>query len=375
MRHQIKSDGMRMNQFMNPGKNRSRVVSILLMAAALGIALVLGVGGWAYYAIAHYADPLHKRIVAAGYHAKTAQVNGIKLSYVEGPDNGPPLVLLHAQYLDWFSYSRVLPALSKSFHVYDIDYPGHGSTITPVDYPMTANRIGADLSDFIEQEIRQPVFVSGNSSGGLLTVWLAANRPAQVKAVLLEDPPLFSSEYPRIKQTVADKSFSKSSEAVEAHTDDFLWYWIDASKPFFTKNLGPGTAFLLEQAVKVYRYANPGRPAEIGLVSNDTVRMLLRGLDQYDPRFGAAFHDGSWNRGFSHAAALEKIACPTLLLQANTSILPNGLLDGAMSNEEAVRARALLKDGKFIKINATHVVNLDRPADFVGLAKQFFLNR
>jgi pimeloyl-ACP methyl ester carboxylesterase len=46
--------------------------------------------------------------------------------------------------------------------------------------------------------IGEPVYVTGNSSGKLLAVWLAANRPDLVKAVVLEDPPLFSSDYPEI---------------------------------------------------------------------------------------------------------------------------------------------------------------------------------
>ncbi|GAB3930560.1 hypothetical protein GCM10011575_47590 [Microlunatus endophyticus] len=91
---------------------------------------------------------------------KTAHVDEVELSYTEGPDNGPALVLLHAQHMDWFSYSSVLPDLSKRFHVFDIDYPGHGTTTVPPSYPMTADRIGADLATFIQQEIREAVFVT-----------------------------------------------------------------------------------------------------------------------------------------------------------------------------------------------------------------------
>jgi len=150
-----------------------------------------------------YRDPWHGKVVDAGYEQKTARVNSLDLSYVEGPDNGPPLLLLHAQHMEWFSYSRVLPGLAKSFHVFAVDYPGHGATHPPIDYVMTANRIGRDLGDFIENVIGEPTFVTGNSSGGLLAVWLAANRPDMVRAVVLEDPPLFAAEFPRIRQTVA----------------------------------------------------------------------------------------------------------------------------------------------------------------------------
>lgn len=111
------------------------------------------------------------------------------------------------------------------------------------------------------------------------------------------------------------------------------------------------------------------------MLPNDTVRMMLRGLDEYDPRFGAAFYDGTWNRGFDHAEALRKITCPTLLMQANYSILPDGALNGAMSKEEAEQAAALLKNGRYLKIDASHVVNLDKPDAFIQILRSFFLGK
>ena len=320
-----------------------------------------------------YVDPYQHKVKAAGYVHRTVQVNQVTLSYVEGPNNGPPLVLLHAQLLDWFSYSRVLPELAKSFHVFDIDYPGHGNTTTPADYPMTADRIGADLADFIAAQIGEPVYVTGNSSGGLLAVWLAANRPLLIRAALLEDPPLFAAEYPRIQQTIADRAFRTSATATRDRPDDFLLYWIHGNAQFFRNNVGPGIPFLLTAAVRAYRWARPGKPVDIGLLGNDTVRMLIRGLDQYDPRFGAAFYDGSWNAGFDHAEALKKITCPTLLMQANFSTLADGTLDGAMSKDDAERAMSLLPHGKYVRIDASHVVNLDKPAAFVKILEEFFL--
>lgn len=322
-------------------------------------------------------DAYHAQVLEAGYVHKIANVNRIKLSYWEGPNNGPPLVLLHAQFLDWYSYSRVLPELAHRFHVYDIDYPGHGETVTPAGYAMTANQIGADLGDFIGHTIGQPVFVTGNSSGGLLATWLAANRPALVKKVLLEDPPLFASEYPAIKKTIAIKSFANSYAATKDHPDDFLLYWIENSKEFFRNNVGPGVAFILTKAVKAYEQNHPGQPIELQRLAskNPTVFMLIRGLSEYDPRFGAAFYEGSWNRDFDHATALAKISCPILLMQANWSINEDGLLDGAMTKEQADKAMSLLKRGTYLKVDASHVVNLDKPDLWLQTVESFFLGK
>ncbi|GAA2631120.1 alpha/beta fold hydrolase [Paractinoplanes durhamensis] len=322
--------------------------------------------------IGRYVDPGHAAVAAAGYAEKNAQVNAVNLNYVEGPDNGPPLVLLHAQHMDWFSYNRVLPELARSFHVFAVDYPGHGKTTVPGDYPMTAGQIGGDLADFIKIKIKLPVYVTGNSSGGLLATWLAADRPDLVRSVLLEDPPLFSAEQPRIRETIAYRSFVTSDAAVRDRAGDFLLYWIDSNKKFFDNNVRRGAGFALAQAVMAYRRANPGKPAEIGLLKNDTVRQLVRGLDRYDPRFGAAFYDGSWNTGFDHAEALARITCPVLLLHANFETMPNGVFHGAMSQAEADRAMSLLTNGTYRRIDATHVVHLAQPASFTRVLTDFF---
>lgn len=101
---------------------------------------------------------------------------------------------------------------------------------------------------------------------------------------------------------------------------------------------------------------------------DDIARLLLRGMDQFDPRFGAAFHDGSWNEGFDHAEALATITCPALLLQAKFSVLSDGTLDGAMTEEDADKAMAMLHRGTYRQVEATHVIHLADPTLYVELA-------
>jgi hypothetical protein len=48
-----------------------------------------------------YVDSWKERVADAGFMLKVARIGDVELSYAEGPDNGPPLVLLHAQHMDW----------------------------------------------------------------------------------------------------------------------------------------------------------------------------------------------------------------------------------------------------------------------------------
>lgn len=341
-------------------------VLVIVLVCLIFIAIV-------FFYIVNYSNPADKELARAGITEKQAKVNDVLFNYAEGPDNGPVLILLHAQLLDWYTYSQVLPELSETFHVYAIDYPGHGKTVVPEDYVMSADNIGADIGRFIDEIVGEEVYVTGNSSGGLLTVWLAANRKDIVKAAVLEDPPLFSAEYPEVKKTVANKSFTQSYNALHSrdYDGDYLMYWLNNSKQFFSTYVFDGAESIIRTMVSLYRHFNAKQPVEIAFMPV-SVQEMIRGLDYYDPRFGAAFYDGSWNKNFDHAEALAQIECPVLMIQANTGYLEDGTLDGAMSKEMADKAMALLRNGRYVYLDSGHVTNLEVPEKFADLLKDFF---
>lgn len=320
-----------------------------------------------------FKDPWHEKIKIAGIVEKNAQIGSVNLNYAEGPDNGPALLLLHAQHMDWFSYSRVLPELSKSFHVFAVSYHGHGKTTSPVEY-FIANHIGSDLAAFIKTVIKEPAFVTGNSSGGLLTAWLAANKPELVKAILLEDPPLFTAEYTRVKKTIAYKTFTTCHSFLEGRNDDFLLYWIRTNSVFINKHASKNGEKILVSNIQKYREANPGEAVELNFLP-DILRLFFRGLNYYDPHFGDAFYDGSWNAGFDHAEALKRIKCPALLLHANFKIQDDGTLYGALDQNDADRVVSLIPNAKYVRIDSAHTVHLDKPKDFIRYTESFFLGK
>src|SRR5690606_14333560 len=99
----------------------------------------------------------------AGFVEKDVTVGGSRIHYAEGPDNGPALLLIHGQIMDWTSYARVLPDLAEEYHVFVVDCHGHGkSDKDPRKY--SARAMGRDLAQFIRQVIGEPAVVSGHSS-------------------------------------------------------------------------------------------------------------------------------------------------------------------------------------------------------------------
>lgn len=139
-----------------------------------------------------------KAVRAAGFRERQFDTGSIRINYVVGPDNGPPLVLVPAQIGTWESYQRVLVPLSRRFRVYALDVRGHGkSSWTPGAYSW--ERLGADMTGFLGELVRAPAVISGNSSGGIIALWCAANLPDQVAGAILEDAPVFSAELPRFR--------------------------------------------------------------------------------------------------------------------------------------------------------------------------------
>src|SRR5690554_6008243 len=165
-------------------------MTIVIIICVILIVLLLGLAFYFYRNI-NYDDWQKSKVRKAGFHERqVTSPSGMVLNYGEGPSLGEPLLLIHGQGSDWSNYAKVLPELSQHYHVYAVDCPGHGKSGRITD-GYTAEKIGVQLLWFIEHVIGQPAYISGHSSGGLLTVWLATHASEHVKGIVLEDPPLF----------------------------------------------------------------------------------------------------------------------------------------------------------------------------------------
>ena len=117
----------------------------------------------------------------------------VVLNYAEGPNNGPPLWLLHGVLSKWQFYHPIIPYLQSRWHIHATDLRGHGkSEHTPQQYGL--EYYYNDLQQFIDNKITEPVTLVGHSLGGVMTCMLASKNSDKVKAAILLDPPLFFSD-------------------------------------------------------------------------------------------------------------------------------------------------------------------------------------
>lgn len=344
------------------GKWAAMAGGIIVAAVVLAAGIALGV----------YADGNRngeerdlKRALSAGFQEKRVALSGgAILNYGEGPDNGPALVLVHGQGMQWEDYARVLPDLAKRYHVFAVDCFGHGeSEHDPSLY--SCRSIGEAVKELASREIGGPYAVSGHSSGGIVAAWLAANDADNVTGCVLEDPPLFHVTPEEMQKPPGCFAWKDGFEVTHAflnqdEVDDLAVYYAQHSYLF---GLFGGLQPNIAEWTATERAARPDAHVALTWVPHDWVRGMYF-YDDFDPRFSETFYDGTWFEGVGQAEMLARVTCPTVYLKAATSYGEDGLLHAANSDEDAARVQQLVAECETVVIKSGHDIHYEHPEAF-----------
>ncbi len=262
--------------------------------------------------------------VAHAFREQRFEAGEVALNYaVSGEADKPALLLIPGQTESWWGYEQALPLLASHFQAFAVDLRGQGrSTRTPGRY--TLDNMGNDLVRFIDGAIGRPTFVSGLSSGGVLSAWLSAYaKPGQIRGAVYEDPPLFASE----ANTSCGPSVRQGIGAMFA-----LW----------SKYLGD--QWSIGDWDTMVAAAPHELPAWMGaLASRMPAAEPPQNLKEYDPEWGRAFWTGTVAASCDHARMLSAVKVPVLLTHHFRKVdEATGLLLGALSDVQAARVRELV---------------------------------
>lgn len=357
--------------------SRRRRRALTSGAVALGLVGAL-VGTYVHKNVTEL-DRAMAEVTAAGFVAKRTVVDEHTFAYLEGPDNGPPMVLIHGQASQSQDHMLVLADLAREHHVFAVDVPGHGTSdrLDPEQY--TNVFVGDLLARFVDRVVNGPAILSGHSSGGLLALRIAATRPDLVAGLLLEDPPLFSSELPRLAQTmggilptVADAYLAEGEPG-----GDFQRHYLRHADYFalFGRLAGP-----IERNAVQWVEDHPGEPLELFYLP-PFVTVFFLGMVNYDPAFGAAWvRDDGWYTGFDTEAALAAVDVPTTLIHTNYfehrdgSAYQGGVLMAAMDGDDVARALDLLPDGtRLVQLQSGHLVHFEQSKAYLDAVRELAL--
>jgi pimeloyl-ACP methyl ester carboxylesterase len=309
-----------------------------------------------------------KAIRKAGYLEQTLDTGEVKLHYLMGPNNGLPLVLVPGQGLSLESYQRVLVPLSREFQVFAVDVRGHGKsswTTGKYNYPF----MGRDFKALLQQVIKRPAIVSGNSSGGIIALWLASNVPVMVSGIVLEDAPVFSSEWPRLRDDCwVYRIFKRNAETIGSQQGrNLAGFFKGMEVPIEGKQkviqFPTWLTGIMAITVRLHQWLRPGKPVDLAFLPGET-RMMIKSLSEYDPDFTRAYVEGRACEGFSHAEALARIKCPLLLLHANWFRHPEYGLVGSMDEKDIERLRSLAPQTQYKRITSGHMIHFESPEEF-----------
>lgn len=126
-----------------------------------------------------------------GASPRTARVDDgeTRLRYhVAGPDDAPPVVLLHGGGFDAsaVSWKRAIPALAGEFRVYAPDWPGYGDSDPPARTP-TLQYYADVFRSFVDAVGLDSASVAGISLGGGVALTAALGSPDRTTRLALVD--------------------------------------------------------------------------------------------------------------------------------------------------------------------------------------------
>ena len=121
----------------------------------------------------------------SGVHFATVSLStGVTLHYAErGDRKGKDIVFLHAYVDSWFTFSRVLPLLSSSYHAFAPDERGHGDSDKP-ECCYTVDDFTADVDAFMDEVGVEEATLVGDSSGGMIAQRVALDYPHRVSRLV-----------------------------------------------------------------------------------------------------------------------------------------------------------------------------------------------
>ncbi len=288
------------------------------------------------------------------------------INYYETDSNNHILLIIHAQSANSSSYSSVIKKLSKKFHLIIIDCYGHGkSSHNKEKYNIISQ--GDDLIEFIQYKTAEKISILGHSSGGLIACYIASKSDL-CNNMILEDPPLFSSvgEKRFNYYNYNDLSTICHNFINQEEEEDFVYYYVmnQYMWNFFPENPRKKIREKSGKSARKYRKEHPDKPLKIRFWPKKFLE-AFNGMEQYDPYFGENFYNDTFNCNIDYSKLLSEINCKTLFMKANTKIADDGIIMGALTDENLQQVTALIKNIRVEYFNCGHGIHNEKKKEFV----------
>ncbi len=263
-------------------------------------------------------------LLLKGFTDHKINTGELEIGYSVGPENGPPMLLLHGVTSRRDTFMQVIDSLTPNFCVITMDQRGHGySGHVPGRYGREDH--ARDIKYVIEHVCKVAPVVWGHSMGGGNAVELGGKEPDLYRALVLEDPAIFSNRGSRPRSDSPTHTlFRLYLELLEAGTPP-------------------------EEMVQKIREANPHEPEFFPEWKAECIR-------QMDVEIVRNVVEGKPLGSSDPAESLANITCPVLLAQADPNaggILPDEYLSSIVPKREGFTVKKI--------VGAGHNINREYP--------------
>lgn len=263
-------------------------------------------------------------------------VNRLRLHYLEwGNQDAPAVLLLHGLTGNAWEWEDVGIRLADRYRVVALNQRGHGDSAWASEY--TPDLMVNDVVGVINELGLAPVGLVGHSMGGIHAYRIAAWHPELVERLAIVDfgPGVGSEEFDLFWHT----TLTAMANAAFDEPDTAIAEWQAMNPLAQERELRRFITHNLQQAADgTWRWKLDGTGL-IGWVEN--------------------FPDSA-----TDWAALRKIACPTLLVRGEQSLV--------ISPELAARMIDELAEGELVEIRGgAHDLTVERPAELVDELERF----
>jgi pimeloyl-ACP methyl ester carboxylesterase len=244
-------------------------------------------------------------------------IGDIDFSFGKGPDNGPPLLLLHGLTFRWQLFDSLFPSLEPDWQLYALDFRGHGNSGRAANCDYRFDSFVQDTKAFIESEIGKPAVLIGYSLGGAVGLKAAGQLKDLVRALVVIDNFLFWDSLQAVRADPAIKTLFTSVQALVRRNNST-------------------TALVASISDINLPLPEPGRTIRVGDVyDRDFMNRWAASVARIDPEVIDVLFGDVTPEVFDGDALLRAVVCPLLLLQGNPA------LGALLSDTDVQRARAI----------------------------------
>jgi len=275
------------------------------------------------------------------------QSQGLKLHFTDwGNASAPPLLLVHGGLDHSRSWDHLAQALAADFHVVAPDLRGHGDSGWAIGSSYSLADHVYDLTSLVKSEGLEKVAIAGHSMGGMVSLTYAGAFPDRVSKLVVLDG---VTNFPARRPKPADVRISDWAADLDklAHRKIHRY-----------QTLSDGAERIIVRNPRLTR-AQALHLATHGMKRNDDGSYSWK----YDPYLRAR---APYRLSLEDNIALwSRITCPTLLVAASESFLPDPEKAGVMSH---------FKQAELAKIAAAgHWLQHDKPDEVLALIQKFLL--